>query len=51
MIHNIPNKGGHRMKNMHYYLQLAASAMQTELTPEERKNLNQFLRGNADLAD
>lgn len=34
------------MKNMHYYLMLAASSMRVELTPEERKTLNQFLRGN-----
>lgn len=39
------------MKNSHNYLLLAAAAMRTELTPEERKNLNQFLRGNAVTAD
>ena len=36
---------------MHYYLLLATAGMRTELTPEERKNLNQFLRGNAGRAE
>lgn len=39
------------MENIHYYLMLTASSIQMELTPEERANLNQFLRGNIDLAD
>ena len=39
------------MDNIHYFLMLTASSMQMELTPEERKNLNQFLRGTANLAD
>lgn len=39
------------MDNIHFYMMLTASSIQMELTPEERKNLNQFLRGNADLAD
>ncbi len=39
------------MKNIHFYLMLAASCLRMELTPEEQKILNQFLRGNADLAD
>lgn len=39
------------MKNMHRYLAMAALAMRAELTPEERKILNQFLRGNNNLAD
>ena len=39
------------MKNLHNYLLLATAGMRTELTPEERKNLNQFLRGKADRAE
>ncbi len=39
------------MKNFHNYLLLATAGMRTALTPEERKNLNQFLRGNADRAE
>jgi len=39
------------MKNMPYYLMLAASSMKVELTPEERNIMNEFLRGNIDLAD
>ena len=39
------------MKNMNRYLAMAALAMRTDLTPEEREILNQFLRGNNNLAD
>ncbi len=37
------------MKHIPYYMMLVASSLKMELTPEERKNLNKFLRGN--LAD
>lgn len=39
------------MKNMRTFLSMAVSAMRTDLTPEERTILNQFLRGNNNLAD
>lgn len=39
------------MKNIHNYLLLAAAGTRTALTPEERKQLNQFLRGNAGQAE
>lgn len=39
------------MEDIYYYLMLTENAKQKNLTPEEQKNLNQFLRGTADLAD
>ena len=39
------------MKHMHTLLTMAALTMRADLTPEERKILNQFLRGNNNLAD
>lgn len=39
------------MKNMFHYLSMAALAMRTDLTPEEREILNQFLRGSDKIAD
>lgn len=39
------------MKNMLRYLTMAALAMRADLTPVEREILNQFLRGNNNLAD
>ena len=39
------------MKNMLRCLTVAALAMRADLTPEEREILNQFLRGNDNLAD
>lgn len=39
------------MKNSFNYLLLATAGMRTALTPEERKQLNQFLRGNAGQAE
>ena len=39
------------MKNIHAYLLMASAALRTDLTPEERNILNQFLRGNAGQAE
>lgn len=39
------------MEEMYYYLMLTEEAKRASLTPEEQKNLNQFLRGTANLAD
>ena len=39
------------MKNTQTYLMLAALAMRTDLTPEEQKIFNQFLRGSDKIAD
>lgn len=38
------------MKNMRTFLTMAALAMRTDLTPEEREILNQFLRGGNKIA-
>lgn len=39
------------MNKMLSHLSMAALAMRSDLTPEERKILNQFLRGSNNLAD
>ena len=39
------------MKRILNTLTVAALAMRTDLTPEEREILNQFLRGSDKLAD
>jgi hypothetical protein len=39
------------MKNLHNYLLLATACLRTELTPEERNQLNRFLRGNSERAE
>lgn len=39
------------MKKLFHYVSMAALAMRTDLTPEERKILNQFLRGSNEIAD
>ena len=39
------------MKNMRKFLTMAALAMRTDLTPEEREIYNQFLRGSNEIAD
>lgn len=39
------------MKQMFRYLAMAALVMRADLTPEERENLNQFLRGSDKIAE
>lgn len=39
------------MKNLYNYLLLATAGTRTALTPEERNQLNRFLRGNAEQAE
>ena len=39
------------MKRIYRYLTMAALAVRTDLTPEEREILNQFLRGSNNIAD
>ena len=39
------------MKKMFNCVAMAALAMRADLTPEERKILNQFLRGSNKIAD
>ena len=39
------------MEELYHYLMLTEEAMKANMTPEERKDYQKFLWGNANLAD